>query len=381
MLAAVLVLGRVNRLMTSLKLSNQGSWQTWSALSLLAAAGFVLGAYSGRKREKLEGRIAWVNGGSRGLGLLVAVEMARRGAKVAVTARDQAELDESRRLLSEFSPDHLAARCDAAKRDQVEAAARQITERFSRIDVLVNCASIIQVGPLQAMGAADFEEAIATNLLGYVYTSLAVLPLMRRNGGTILNVTSIGGIVAVPHLLPYSCAKFAAVGLTEGLQAELRRNGIAVINVIPGLMRTGSPVNAWFKGNAQQEWNWFSIGDSLPLLSIDARRAARRIVSAIEHGDTRVVLGAAAHAADKLHRIAPRLTVNLMALANAFLPAAADEEAAQQPRATLGMELASAVSPSLVTGLMNRAARMYNQYKGRARPSPDHARQAGVGEV
>jgi NADPH:quinone reductase-like Zn-dependent oxidoreductase len=150
--------GRVNRLMTSLELSNQRSWQTWSALSLLAA-GFALGAYSGRKREKLEGRIAWVNGGSRGLGLLVAVEMARRGAKVAVTARDQAELDESRRLLGEFSPDHLAVRCDAAKRDQVEAAARQITQRFSRIDVLVNCASIIQVGPLQAMAAADFEEA------------------------------------------------------------------------------------------------------------------------------------------------------------------------------------------------------------------------------
>jgi hypothetical protein len=137
----------------------------------------------------------------------------------------------------------------------------------------------------------------------------------------------------------------------------------------------------WFKGNAQQEWNWFSIGDSLPLLSIDAMRAARRIVSAIEHGDTRVVLGSAAHAADKLHRIAPRLTVSLMGLANAFLPGAESDEAAQQRAPTRGMELASAVSPSIITGLMNRAARMYNQYKGRARPSPEHARQAGVGEV
>jgi short-subunit dehydrogenase len=133
----------------------------------------------------------------------------------------------------------------------------------------------------------DFEQAMAVNFFGYVYPTLALLPSMReRRNGTIVNVGSIGGVVAVPHLLPYTCAKFAVSGLSEGLRAELRNNGVNVLEIVPGLMRTGSsPANAEFKGAEEREWDWFSLGDSMPMLSVDAECAARRIVSAIANGE------------------------------------------------------------------------------------------------
>ena len=153
-----------------------------------------------------------------------------------------------------------ALKCDASRREDVESAVRSITGHFGPVDILVNCASIIQVGPIESMDASDFEKVMGINFFGYLYPPMELMATMRQREGTIVNVTSIGGVVAVPHLLPYTCAKFAAVGLTEGLRAELAKAAVRVINVIPGLMRTGSPVNAWFKGNEQQEWNWFSVG-------------------------------------------------------------------------------------------------------------------------
>ena len=99
--------------------------------------------------------------------------------------------------------------------------------------------------------------------------------------GRIVNVTSIAGKVAFPHLLPYAAAKFAATGLSEGLHSELKRDGITVTTTVPGLPRTGSSLHALFKGNKTGEFARFSIGDNLPGGSISAERAARKIVAAI----------------------------------------------------------------------------------------------------
>ena len=116
---------------------------------------------------------------------------------------------------------------------------------------------------------------------GTLYPVLAVLPQMRaRRRGRIVNVTSVGGKVAVPHLLPYAAAKFAATGLSQGLRAELARDGITVTTVAPGLMRTGSFLNAYFKGQAVREFAPFAVLSTLPFFSIDARRAARQVVGA-----------------------------------------------------------------------------------------------------
>lgn len=100
--------------------------------------------------------------------------------------------------------------------------------------------------------------------------------MRARRRGRIVNITSIGGKVGMPHLLPYTCAKFATVGLSEGLRAELGREGIRVTTIVPGLMRTGSHLKAMFRGQHEQEFTWFSLGASLPLVSMGAERAARQ---------------------------------------------------------------------------------------------------------
>src|SRR5581483_5724484 len=149
------------------------------------------------------------------------------------------------------------------------------------VDILVNNASIIQVAPVEALGPREFQHAMAVNFWGVVHPTLAGLPRMRaRRRGRIVTITSIGGKVSVPHLLPYGAAKFAAVGFSEGLRAELARDGISVTTIVPGLMRTGSILNAVFKGPHRAEFAAFSVLGSLPLVSMDAERAARQIVAA-----------------------------------------------------------------------------------------------------
>jgi hypothetical protein len=142
--------------------------------------------------------------------------------------------------------------------------------------------------------------------------------MIERRRGHILNVTSIGGKLSVPHLLPYSGAKFAAVGFTQGLGAEMRRHGIKVTNVSPGLMRTGSHLHAQFKGRQANELTWFGLSASAPLIAMDASRAARQIVSALERGEPDRVLSLPAVAAATFHGLFPGLTVDLLSLVNRF---------------------------------------------------------------
>jgi len=240
----------------------------------------------------------------------------------------------------------------------VEKTAATLGERLGHIDILANCASIIQVGPLKSMTAEDFEQAMAVNFFGYLYPTLALLPSMReRRNGTIVNIGSIGGVVAVPHLLPYTCAKFAVSGLSEGLRAELRNNDVNVLEIVPGLMRTGSPVNAEFKGAEEREWDWFSLSDSLPMLSVDAERAARRIVSAIANGERRVTLGLPAKAIQAAHRLSPALVRQMLTVTNAILPKTDSAETS----GVSGLEVSRRKPGSWIRRLLNVPARKYNQ--------------------
>ena len=329
---------------------------------LLTAVGLGLAARELSRRAStidLRNKVILITGGSRGLGLAVARECARHGARLAICARDSDELHRAGVDLTARGAEVLTIVCDVSDRGQVEAMVEQVDVRFGRVDVLVNNAGIIQVGPLELQTHADVEEAMAVMFWHLVHTTFAVLPGMRQRGfGRIVNVTSIGGKIGVPHLLPYNCAKFAAVGFSETLRAEVAKDGIAVTTVVPGLMRTGSHVNAYFKGQHRLEYGLFSPLSSLPGTSVSAEHAAASIVRAMKRGDAELTIGLPATLAARFVGLFPGLTADLFGLVNRALPGPGGIGTAK----VRGKESESAVSQSPLTALGRKAAHDLNQY-------------------
>ncbi|MGH2415420.1 MAG: SDR family NAD(P)-dependent oxidoreductase [Microcystaceae cyanobacterium] len=299
-----------------------------------------------------------ITGGSRGLGLILARQLVQEGARLAICARDAQELDRARVELEQRGGKVFTVPCDVTDPSQVDQLVRAVRDRFGQIDVLINNAGVIQVGPMELMTLDDYEEALKIHFWAPLYTTLAVLPEMRqRHTGRIVNISSIGGKVSVPHLLPYSASKFALVGLSEGMRAELAKEGIAVTTVCPGLMRTGSAPNASFKGQHRKEYAWFSISDSLPIISMSAQKAARQIIAACKRGDAEVVLSLSAQIGEKFHALFPGLTANLLSWIDRLLP----EAGGLGHASVTGKESHSDMSPSLLTTLSDRAAQRNNE--------------------
>lgn len=314
-------------------------------------------------------RIALVTGGTGGIGSAICERLARNGLRVVTNYRDEGKARAWQERMKEKGYDMAIVPGNVADTASAAAMVRQIEEQIGPIDVLINNAGIIQVGPLEVMTKEDFARAMAVNFWGIFHTTMAVLPGMReRRSGRIVNVTSIGGKVAIPHLLPYSTGKFAAVGFSEGLAAEVAKDGIVVTTVVPGLMRTGSPANALFKSKAEKEYAWFTIGDSLPLTSMSAERAARRIVKALRRGETEVTLSWQAKTLRLAHGIVPATITRVLGWANRLLP----EPGGIGQDERRGIEVATNLPPSRLTWLSDRAAERNNEYNG-MRP-PRHER-------
>jgi len=291
-------------------------------LGLAAGVGAAVAASTLLRRspDDLAGQVVLITGGSRGLGLSLAREFASRGCRIAICARDGEELAAARSNLQERGAEVLTLECDVADREAVGRMIARTLSHYGRIDVLVNNAGEIQVGPVDAMTIEDFERAMNVMFWGTVYPTTALLPhLEQRGSGRIVNITSIGGKVAVPHLLPYTCAKFAAVGFSEGLHAELSKTGVKVVTIAPGLMRTGSYLNASFKGDAEKEAAWFGVSSSTPGLTIGGERAARQIADATARGTAEKILTTQANVLAKAHGLAPGLTAHALGLVNQWL--------------------------------------------------------------
>ena len=306
----------------------------------------------------LKHKTVLITGGSRGLGLVMAREFAREGSRLALCARDEQELDQARRDLEQLGAEVMAIRCDVTNKNDVNQMISTVHSRFGAVDVLVNNAGVIQVGPIEVMTHEDFELAMQAHFWGPLNTIMAALPGMRqRRSGRIVNISSIGGKVSVPHLVPYSASKFALVGLSKGLRAELMKDGIKVTTVCPGLMRTGSPRNADFKGQHQFEYAWFSISDALPLLTVSAENAARQIVRACKRGDAELVISVPAKIAVLFDALFPEAMSQMLALTNRLLPDAGGVGTERRK----GRESTSSWSPSWLTTLNEEAALRNNE--------------------
>jgi NAD(P)-dependent dehydrogenase (short-subunit alcohol dehydrogenase family) len=331
---------------------------------LLGVMAGALGALAGRqlvrgsRQVDFNGRVVVITGGSRGLGLVIARQLAVEGARLCLLARSEEEL---RRAAEQFPPDTevMTVRCDIRRRADVRAAVDVILDRWGVVDVLINNAGVIQVGPLEHMTASDFENAMATHFWGPLHLMFEIVPAMRRRGfGRIVNISSIGGRMAVPHLAPYCASKFALAGLSDAVRTELAQYGIKVTTVTPGLMRTGSPRNADVKGQHEAEYAWFAISDSLPGLTASAENSARQIIDACRYGDPDLTITVPARLAIAINHLAPSAVARAMIVANRFLPGPNGVNGDQGKR---GGESTSKWAPSTATVLTDKAAAINNE--------------------
>src|SRR5881409_1308976 len=311
----------------------------------------------------LRGKVVLITGGSRGLGLVLARHICTRGGNVALIARDDEELARAKADLSPCGGVVLAIECDLLDSEQIQAAVRRVIDRFGKIDILINNAGIIEVGPLEHLMREDFERAIRLHFWAPFELISQIVPEMRIwGGGRIVNISSIGGKVAVPHMASYSASKFALTGFSDAIRAELARDNIHVTTVAPGLMRTGSHVNAKFKGRHDVEFAWFAASAGAPLISMNADRAARKILAACRRGQPSLTLTFAARTAILGDALFPNLTGYAMRLINRFLPESAGAEG-NQSRA--GSEVRRLI-PDWLTRSADKATARNNETKGKS---------------
>jgi len=307
---------------------------------------------------RLRDKVVVITGGSRGLGLVLARYVCARGGNVALIARDPEELARAKTDLAPRGGKVLTIQCDLLDTGQIQSAVRQIIDRFSKIDILVNNAGIIEVGPLEHMRPEDFDRAMRLHFWAPLELISQIVPEMRIwGGGRIVNISSIGGKVAVPHMASYSASKFALTGLSDAVRAELARDNIHVTTVAPGMMRTGSHVNAKFKGKHDKEFAWFAASAGAPLLSMNANRAARKILAACRRGQPSLTLTFAARAAILGNAFFPDLTGYAMKFVNRLLPGAGGEEG---NKSRAGSQLRR-LTPERPTKLADRATEENNE--------------------
>ncbi|HEY8414767.1 MAG TPA: SDR family oxidoreductase [Thermaerobacter sp.] len=195
-------------------------------------------------RFRLDGKVALVTGGSRGLGLQIAEGLGEAGAAVAITARRQEGLREAEQRLRERGIRCLAVRCDVTDYDQVVAAVRRVVDELGGLDILVNNAGATWGAPFDEIPLDAWDKVIRTNIHGTFYMSREAAKVMIRQGrgGRIINIASIAGLRGsdprVMQTLPYNTAKAGVINFTRDLAVKLAGHGITVNCIAPGFFPT-----------------------------------------------------------------------------------------------------------------------------------------------
>ncbi|HZY61020.1 MAG TPA: SDR family NAD(P)-dependent oxidoreductase [Edaphobacter sp.] len=331
----------------------------------IAATAALCTILSHKAKPRGEDRVVVITGGSRGLGLALAQRYGRAGAKLVLAARNPEELASALSILLKrkairSADDVLLVTVDLTDSAQASNLIEQAIARFGHIDILINNAGIIQAGPFENQPLSAFRRAMDTNFFAALHTIQAALPYMLQRfastgkQSSIVNITSIGGKFAVPHLLPYVASKFAFVGFSEGLHAELRHKGIRVTTVCPGLMRTGSHVQAEFVGDRQKEFRWFALSATTPGVAASTRRAANRIYSAVAAGRAEITITPQAWLAARIAGLAPEAMQYLAGLANEYVLPSSVSSIGNYP--VIGFHV-----PHSTSGRVHKLQRMHNQ--------------------
>lgn len=293
-------------------------------LSLGLGAGAAALAFSIiSKPFSFKDKVVVITGGSRGLGLALAKRFAKEGAKICLIARDPQELERAQDILQQYTTPYsiLTCECDITNQEQLSAAFGRVLGRWGDIDVLVNNAGSILVGPFDSMTLEDFEAQMKLHLYANIQATQKILPIFRKKrDGRIINICSMGGKIAVPHMIPYDSSKFALAGFSQGITAEFAKENIAVTTVYPTVMRTGSPIQAVFKGDSRKEFEWFANADVFPGLSSDVSEVAEKIVEASRERKSELIPFIPAKFRMLLGTVFPELALFAMGLVNRLLP-------------------------------------------------------------
>ena len=341
---------------------------------LWTLAGLALVGYGAsrlwRDTQFFRDKVVLITGGSRGLGLAIARRLRAEGASLALLARDADELERARQdLLAIPAPNGsadpgevLAVSCDLTQPATIPDAVGAVTRHFGALDVVINNAGIIQAGPLQNMTVEDYERTMQTNFWAAFHLNNAARPhLHGERGARIVNVASIGGRIAVPHLAPYTASKFALVGYSSALATELAREGIRVTTVSPGLLRTGSHVRAEFKGQHAKEFDWFATSNSFPLDSTSAEGAAKLIVEACRRGQPVLTFPLSTRAAEIAQAVFPNLTARALELVNRYLLPAPGQGADARETRTGAQSRSDEQTPAWKTTFADAATERNNE--------------------
>jgi len=312
-------------------------------------------------RDSFAGKVVVITGGSRGLGLALARKLAGEKAKLAIISRDQQELIRAKSDLVKFGCTVRTWVCDIKSESAVRSTIEEIATLFGGIDVVINNAGEIVVGPLEALNEHDFQDAMDIHFWAPWHVTFASLPyLFKSRFARVVNIASFGGKVAVPHLAAYCASKFALVGLSDALRAELSAKNVFVTTVSPGLLRTGSHKNAFFKGQHRKEFTWFSMGAGNPLVSMGADRAAGQILEAVRRKRPELTITLAAKLLVIAQALLPGVTADLIGVVARFLPRMS---VTAEDKLYTGWESESSLSPSLLTSMADRATTAFNGFK------------------
>ena len=297
------------------------------------AALFGIGAaylyFSKEELKSLKGKSIIITGGSRGLGLALARDLVKEKAKVTIIARDQMELDAAEKELQDINSqleeaelaEVFAIKCDITSEFELGLAFLKVEDKFGRIDVLINNAGSICVGPFESMEIEDFEAQMNLHVYSVIKATKLIIPFFKKyHEGHIVNISSIGGKIPVPHMSTYSASKFALAGFASSVAPELALLGIKMTNVFPGLMRTGSPIQAVFKGDHAKEFSLFSLGDMMPGISVSAEFAAKTILEAVKTGDSQVLVSSPAKIANFAYSNFPEVFNTILKLTAKLMP-------------------------------------------------------------
>jgi NAD(P)-dependent dehydrogenase (short-subunit alcohol dehydrogenase family) len=188
---------------------------------------------------RLQGKVAIVTGGGRGIGRSIALTFAREGAQIAVTARTEAEINAVADEIRALDRNVVAIACDVIQETTVNAMVEQVVKDLGEPDILVNNAGVIIVGDVASVETEKWKYGIAVSLTGAFLCSKAVLKYMiPRRSGKIINIASRAGKIPTPYLSSYSAAKFGLIGFTKSLSDEVKKIGINVNAICPGFVDT-----------------------------------------------------------------------------------------------------------------------------------------------